>query len=136
MNTFGHLLQGRFYSCVLDENHLVAAARYVERNPVRAGIVKKPAEYVWSSAKNHMDARCKEIIDTNLLFKNIEFAQGEWGEFIEEKEKSDEIDIIRKHTVTGRPLGGSLFIQKLEKMLGTRLHALPVGRPNKIVEKK
>ncbi len=38
----GHLWQGRFYSCVLDESHLVLAARYIERNPVRAGLVEKP----------------------------------------------------------------------------------------------
>ncbi len=135
MKVFGHLWQGRFYSCVLDENHLIAAGRYVERNPVRAGMVKKSVEYVWSSARSHADGRCKEIIDTSLFFKYIEVGQDKWGEFIEEEEKSDEINIIRKHTMTGRPLGGSQFIQKLEKMFGTRLHALPVGRPyNKVVK--
>lgn len=46
MKVSGHLWQGRFYSCVLDESHLIAAGRYVEQNPVRAGIVKKPVEYV------------------------------------------------------------------------------------------
>jgi len=42
----GYLFQGRFYSCPLDERHLVAAARYVERNPVRAGLVR----YAWDYA--------------------------------------------------------------------------------------
>jgi len=37
----GHLWQGRFYSCILDDSHLFTAGRYVERNPVRAGIVKE-----------------------------------------------------------------------------------------------
>jgi len=43
-NRKGHLWQGRFYSCVLDDSHLIAAARYIERNPVRAGLVSKPRE--------------------------------------------------------------------------------------------
>lgn len=135
MNAFGHLWQGRFYSCVLDENHLIAAGRYVERNPVRVGMVKKSVEYVWSSARSHVDGGRKDIIDTSLFFKYIEVDQDKWGEFIEEEEKSDEINTIRKHTMTGRPLGGTSFIQKLEKMFGTRLHALPIGRPFKTVIK-
>ena len=46
----GHLWQGRFVSCVLDERHLYAGIRYVEKNPVRAGVVRKPQDYRWSSA--------------------------------------------------------------------------------------
>ena len=46
----GHLWQGRFASCVLDEPHLLTAARYVELNPVRAGLIKTPSRYRWSSA--------------------------------------------------------------------------------------
>ncbi|MGH9656694.1 MAG: REP-associated tyrosine transposase [Bryobacteraceae bacterium] len=46
----GHLWQGRYYSCALDEEHYFAALRYVERNPLRAGLVRSPAVYRWSSA--------------------------------------------------------------------------------------
>ncbi len=49
----GHLWQGRFYSCPLDGVHLYAAIRYVERNPVRAGLVERSEDYPWSSALNH-----------------------------------------------------------------------------------
>jgi putative transposase len=52
--TTGHLWQGRFFSCVLDERHLLAAMRYVENNPVRAGIVEKAGDYRWSSAAGHI----------------------------------------------------------------------------------
>ena len=45
----GHLWQGRFASFVLDEPYLLTAARYVELNPVRAGLVKAPGRYQWSS---------------------------------------------------------------------------------------
>jgi len=49
----GHLWQGRFYSCPLDEAHLWAAVRHVERNPVRAGLVSHAGDYPWSSAAAH-----------------------------------------------------------------------------------
>ena len=46
----GHLWQGRFASFVMDEPYLLATARYVELNPVRAGLVTGPSEYPWSSS--------------------------------------------------------------------------------------
>ena len=49
----GYLWQGRFASGPLDEGHLVAAMRYVERNPVEAGMVQTAMEYPWSSARAH-----------------------------------------------------------------------------------
>ncbi len=61
-----------------------------------------------------------------------------WCKFIDIKRlfRSGLECFIRKHTMTGRPLGGSVFIQKLETMLGIRLHALSVGRPSKSVNGK
>lgn len=53
----GHLWQGRFFSTVLDEPHLWAAIRYVERNPVRAGLVTAAEDYPWSSAASHCGLR-------------------------------------------------------------------------------
>jgi len=49
----GHLWQGRFFSCPLDEIYMWAAVRYVERNPVRAGLVRRAEDYDWSSAAGH-----------------------------------------------------------------------------------
>jgi len=50
----GHLWQGRFYSCPLHHDHALEALRYVERNPVRAKMVRLPWEYEWSSAREHV----------------------------------------------------------------------------------
>jgi len=131
LKTAGHLWQGRYYSCLLDERHLLAAARYVERNPVRAKITKSPQDYIWSSARNHTGASNSDIIDASILFKYIEINQDKWKTFIDRSDDSNEVSIIRKHTMTGRPLGSTTFIQKLESSFGQRLHALPVGRPKK-----
>jgi len=132
----GHLWQGRYYSCVLDERHLLATARYVERNPVRIKIVNKPTDYIWSSAKSHSAISTNDIIDANNLFKYIDVKQTEWEEFISGSDEPDVVAVIRKYTMTGRPLGGDSFIQKLEKVFDKKLHALPVGRPKGATNKK
>ena len=129
MKANGHLWQGRFYSCVLDDRHLVASAKYVERNPVRARIVKHPIEYTWSSAKEHTDKLYNGILDTSALFDYIDIRQNKWKEFIDQNDATEEVSIIRKYTMTGRPLGDESFIKKLETRFNMRLHALSVGRP-------
>ena len=60
----GYLFQGRFFSCPLDESHGLAAIRYVERNPVRAGVVSQAWEYPWSSAAFRVGERESEGADT------------------------------------------------------------------------
>jgi len=53
----GHLWQGRFSSFLMDEKYLLAATRYVELNPVKAGLASTPEGYRWSSAKAHMEGK-------------------------------------------------------------------------------
>ena len=53
----GHLWQGRFYSCALDTRHFWLALKYIERNPVRVRLCRKPWRYEWSSAAAHVDER-------------------------------------------------------------------------------
>jgi putative transposase len=124
----GHLWQGRFFSCVLDERHLCAGIRYVETNPVRAGIVKKAEDYKWSSAPSHAKGK-KDLILSNdcYVLKKIKG----WSAYLREKEDVSLIDAIRQNTRTGRPCGDDRFTQKIEKLLGRRLAALPRGRPRK-----
>ena len=77
----GHLWQGRFYSCVMDENYLLTALRYVERNPVRAGIVRKPWRWKWSSAGEHSGLE-KRIIQLENITTLIDTTKDEWKEYI------------------------------------------------------
>ena len=62
----GHLWQARFYSCVLDEQHLEHAVRYVECNPVRAGMVDRAEDYPWSSAVPHVLGTDDRYLDPGL----------------------------------------------------------------------
>ncbi len=124
----GHLWQGRFYSCILDESHLYAALRYVETNPVRAGMVRKPHRYKWSSANCHVNKKKDPILSQDCYLENeIE----NWLGYLEEKEEEQIIENIKRSSLTGRPCGHENFIKKLEKIFGRRLRALSWGRPRK-----
>lgn len=126
----GHLWKGRFYSCVLDANHMLMAARYIERNPVRAGLVKYAEEWKWSSAAFHCGmSNAGFAFELDKLWQYIGMEQSAWREFLREPEPEGDILDIRACTNTGRPFGDSKFVGKLEREFGYRLHALPEGRP-------
>ncbi len=129
-NISGHLWQGRFYSCVLDEGYLLAALRYVERNPVRAGIVRKPWRWKWSSAGVHV-GQGDGVINLENITTLIDTTAEEWKEYIDLDENEEEVEDIRKHTLLGRPLGTKDFIAQLGKRIGMVLSVLPRGRPKK-----
>ncbi|MFQ5952223.1 MAG: transposase [Candidatus Omnitrophota bacterium] len=125
-NHTGHLWQGRFYSCVLDETHLYSVVRYIENNPVRAELVKKPEDWKWSSARAHLGKENSLI----PLAEISDFIQvKDWSEYLNTENDLEMTEKIRRHTLTGRPLGNGSFIQGLEDSFGKRLRALPKGRP-------
>ena len=114
---------------------MIACARYIERNPVRANLVRKP--YLWShsSARIHCGIDQDDPLVTNQLFDYIEKEPKEWKKFIEEPDNPDEIKGIREKSRTGRPLGPNDFIEGLEGQL-TRLFKLKSkGRPKKKIDK-
>jgi putative transposase len=126
----GHLWQGRFYSCTLDEKGFWLATKYVELNPVRAKVCRAPWIYEWSSAALHIDTKAaSELLNLPGWYKMISAKEwrGELASGIDQKQ----LNRIRMSTHTGRPLGTDGFLAKLEKMLGRRLRSLPVGRPQK-----
>ena len=127
--TTGHLWQGRFFSCVLDERHLYAGMRYVENNPVRARIVKEADKYKWSSAKNHVRKEADSVLsDDCYIVDRIK----DWTAYLKEKEDNSLTDAIRQNTKNGRPCGDEAFTKKIEKMIGRQLIPLPRGRPREI----
>jgi putative transposase len=131
MKMSGHLWQGRFYSTVMDEHHLLACARYIERNPVRAHIVRKPWKYEWSSAQVHCGLAVDDLLGVRKLFEYVEGDSKGWDTFIETSDDTKEIELLKKHTMRGLPVGDTKFIAKLEKKLGRALHVTKRGRPKK-----
>jgi putative transposase len=131
----GHLWQNRFYSCVLDETHLWRALTYVERNPVRARLVRQAWRYAWSSAAAHSgEAGPSELLD--LAAWRREWRPDRWRKALQQPEDETLSGLIRRSTHTGRPLATDGVLSKLERKLGRRLRALPVGRPRKADKKR
>ena len=127
----GHLWQGRFYSCVLEQEHLYSALRYVERNPVRARLAKRAWEWEWSSAAFHTGESKDSIIKLNDISDIIDLKGIDWKEYISGEEDPREIEEIRKSTMNGRPWGGAEFIKVLSEKLGISLIYRKKGRPRK-----
>jgi len=119
----GHLWQERFYSVVMDETHTLAAMRYVELNPVRAGICKRADEWFWSSARGNLGSESDEMIDKSEIRKII----SDWKFFLAGDEKSGLIESLRTQTNTGRPTGDDRFIDVLERKTGRRIRRCKPG---------
>ena len=81
----GYLWEGRYKSKVLDERSLYAAIRYVERNPVRAGIVDIAEDYRWSSAKAHIGKQKDSLLTEFYLTQEIADWKAYLGENHDEK---------------------------------------------------
>ena len=119
----GHLWQGRFASFPMDEQHLLRVVRYVELNPVRAGLVEKPEDYPWSSATAHISGHDDELVKIAPLLEMVD----DWRKFLSEKLTDPELDSIRFHERTGRPLGSKDFIDRLEKQIARTLRPKKPG---------
>ena len=124
----GHLWWARFYSCILDERHLIQAARYIERNPVRALMVKAPWDWRWSSALEHI-GESKSDFDSMNLLSLIGMTPPQWKRYVDSPEKDDFLQDIRKKTLTGRPLVSSDILSHLEIKFDRTLSESIVGRP-------
>ena len=119
----GHLWQGRFSSFPLDENYLLAAARYIEMNPVRANLVPDPFAWEWSSARAHLEGKDDSLVRVAPLLQLV----GEWKTFLSDIDDKD-AEKIRCHERTGRALGSESFLDSLESLLHRRVKPRKAGR--------
>jgi putative transposase len=109
----GHLWQGRFSSFAMDERHALSAARYIELNPVRAGLVSRPGDYRWSSARAHLVGRDDGLVMAAPLLVRVP----DWSAFLGGIAQPDVADQLHRHERTGWPLGSAPFIEGLERQL-------------------
>lgn len=127
----GHLLQGRFFSAVLDDSYLWSAIRYVERNPVRAGMVDRAEAYRWSSAAAHSGLRADPVLTSNAAWRDTLAAVGDWSGWLGQGDEYGRIDALREAVYKCLPCGGEEFVRRLEVLSGRDLRARPKGRPRK-----
>ncbi|PLX68171.1 MAG: transposase [Denitrovibrio sp.] len=107
----GHLFQSRFFSCPLSESHFYSAIRYVERNPVKAGLVENAWDYEWSSSKYFVgNSKTDPLVNNHSFLGEVM----NWREFLS---KDDDDSLIISNTKTGRPCGDENFINMIETKL-------------------
>ncbi len=119
-----YLWQGRFGSVALDERHFFAAVRYVERNPVAAGLVARAEDYPWSSARAHVTGAIEPVLTSHFLKERIT----DWAEFLRDASDDETGDVLARSSSIGRPLGSRAFLEQLEQRTGRRLRR---GRPGR-----
>jgi len=124
----GHLWANRFHSTPLDGAHLWMAAKYIETNPVRAGVVRRAEQYAWSSARAHAGVgvrRARGAAADPLLSPRRPFPDpdrvGNWSAWLAAGPQDEVVRAIRVNTSTGRPCGSARFVARLERRLGRTL---------------
>ena len=129
LNQSGRVWQNRFFSCVVEnEKYLWSVARYIERNPLKVGLVEKTETYRWSSAKAHISGAKDTLLGATTWLSPQE--QSSYAEFVvTEDEETD--NAIRRATRTGRPFGSESFVDLLEFQLNQPLKGKKRGRPYK-----
>ncbi|MCX6647257.1 MAG: transposase [bacterium] len=97
----GHLWESRFYSCPLDEDHFIRALIYIDRNPVRAGIVKVAETYHWSSARVHSGITDSAKLVDLSRWKIIASAY-DWASLLRDEENGRQLQELRDYTYKGK----------------------------------
>ncbi|MDX9963382.1 transposase [Desulfobacter postgatei] len=130
----GTLWEGRYRSCLVqEEKYLLTCQRYIELNPVRAGIVEHPGEFRWSSYRHNGQGEMSDLITPHILYQSL-------GETNDQKQSiyrelfgyglgPDEIDQIRKATNGNFALGAKGFQDEISRMIGRRAFPGKSGRP-------
>jgi putative transposase len=126
----GHLWQGRYNSSPLDANHFLNAIRYVELNPVRAGMVEKADDYAWSSAPAHCGRRLDPLLEPmhrSDLLRGI----ASWSSWLALGVPDDCRETLRRHARRNLPCGSTEFVSELEKSAGRELQLRTRGGQRK-----
>jgi len=125
----GHLYQGRFKSFpIQSDNHLLAAMRYVERNPLRANFVEKAEEWKWGTAA----VRRLKTMDRTWLAPASEMTlPRQWRSFVNKPQTETEVAALRKSVVRGTPFGETDWVHNTAVRLSLETTTRPRGRPKK-----
>jgi putative transposase len=123
----GYLWQGRFASAPMDEDHRLAACRYVELNPVRARLVAAPEDWPWSSARAHLNAKPDGVVSIGPMLTRVP----DWKAFLAAGLPEADHEALRAAERTGRPLGSMAFIAEIENRSGRSFAPGRAGRPRR-----
>jgi putative transposase len=119
----GHFWQGRFGCVAMDEDHLLAALRYVAMNPVRAGLCERASDWPWSSASAQLGVAADGMTRTDLVRQRVP----DFAALLAAVEDEERTRRLRRAETIGRPIGGDAFLDALEQSTARTLKRRPPG---------
>ena len=128
----GHIWQGRFKDFPIEaDEHLLTVLRYVERNPVRANLVRSAQQWPWSSARPVGE----DPAAARFLVPGPVNRPRNWLEWVNEPLRAAELAALRQCVNRRAPFGSAIWVQKAAERLGLQSTLRPRGRPRKRVVK-
>jgi putative transposase len=125
--TSGHIWQGRYKSFLIQKDrHLLTVLKYVESNPLRAGLVKSANNWLWSSHRESIQKEAHLLIDE----VPVELPN-EWSKFVNESISEKELEKLRQSVSRQSPYGDPLWQVHVSKTYGLESTIRPRGRPRK-----
>lgn len=133
----GTLFEGRFKaSLIQSERYMLNCYRYVELNPVRAGLVKDPADYPWSSYRHNAQGEKCPAVTAHPLYEGLGATaterQAAYRALFEDGLGLDDLEAIRLHAARNSALGTPFFQAEIQALTRRRAHVPPIGRPRKV----
>jgi putative transposase len=134
----GHFWQDRFKSIIISKDeYLHACGSYVELNPVRAGMVQEPKEYLWSSYRENAYRKKDYLVDEHIIYENLssdENVRKEYRKFVQQMIQKNEA--MRGEMERRTIYGGGDFIERVHKRFKIDAFIKKRGRPRKAVDEK
>ena len=132
----GTLWEGRYRAAPIDgEAYFLACCRYIELNPVRAGMAARPRDYRWSSYRAHGLGRDDALVSAHPLYlalgRSRAARQAAYRALFRERLAADFVDGLRAATNGGWAFGDARFHHEIAAASGRRVAPLPPGRPRK-----
>ncbi len=125
--TSGHIWQGRFKSFIIqEETHLLTVLRYVEGNPIRAGLVNSAKNWSWSSHKEVIGEKPRTLVDKVSIELPLE-----WDRYVDEPLTQSELNMIHRSVNRQSPYGTSEWELQVSREFGLESTIRPRGRPKK-----
>src|ERR1700691_738888 len=130
----GTLWEGRYRATVVEaEPYLLTCMRYIEMNPVRAGMVEHPADYPWSSYRANAQGQPDPLVSPHQVYRGLaradEERQSAYRQLFRAQLAKDHLEASRESTQNGRVLGNDRVRGKSERLSGRRASPMPRGRP-------
>jgi len=133
----GTLWDSRYKSSLVHaDDYLLLCQRYIELNPVRAGMVEDPAQYRWSSYRANGLGQADDLLTPHTLYlgldKDAQERQAVYRALFRPELEQEALADIRLALNQGQPLGNGRFLDQVERMVGRRCEVRPRGRPRKL----